>query len=148
MKCLLLVCCTKLAHLVLYAHFSEQAKQTAMLAKKHNLLMQEAERELMGCHYGEIGAILMAKWQLPCELQMLTHHKPFPLEAGEDLQLTTLMHVAHIDGQNISDDQILEVDALVSDDLLTTLGILRGELALDIDNAESMSQEMAEVILL
>lgn len=137
----------KIGHLVLFAHFPEQAEESASLAKERNLLIQEAERELMGCHYGEIGATLMAKWQLPQELQTLTHNQPFPLEAGEDQQLATLMHVAHIYGQNISEHEILEVEALVSDDMLGILGILREELALDMEDAESMSREMAKVIL-
>jgi HD-like signal output (HDOD) protein len=137
----------EIGHLVLYAHFPEHAEESMALAKERNVPIQEAELALMGCHYGEIGATLMAKWELPHELQVLTHNQPFPLEAGEDQRLATLMHVAHIYGQNISELRVPEVESLVSDDMLSILGILREELCLDIEDAESMSREMAKVIL-
>ncbi|MFT4713218.1 MAG: HD-like signal output (HDOD) protein [Candidatus Azotimanducaceae bacterium] len=137
----------EIGRLILYAHFPELAVETATLAKERNVPIQEAELELMGCHYGEIGATLMAKWKLPEELQTLTHNQPFPLEAGEDQQNATLMHVAHIYGQNIAGNKIDVVESLVSDDMLSILGILREELCLDMEDAESMSREMAKVIL-
>ena len=136
-----------IGHLVLYTHFPEQADQCEQLAKSQNLTIQEAEREVLGCHSGDIGATLMAKWELPAELQNLTINQPFPDEAGDNKQIATLMHVAHIYGQNIFDQNLVDVDSLVSDDMLFTIGILRDELNLDMEDAESMSREMARVIL-
>jgi len=137
----------EIGHLVMYTHFPELVDESLKLAQERDLLIQEAEREVMDCHYGEVGAMLMANWELPKHLQTLTHNQPFPDEAEEDQQIAMLMHIAHIYGHGIAEYNLEDVEALVTDEMLFAVGILRDELLLDMEDAESMSREMAKVIL-
>ena len=85
----------EIGHLVLYAEFPELARQTHQLACDSHLSIQQAEKQVLGCHYGEIGARLMQQWCLPDEFQQLTRLQPTPELAEKDLIETALLHIAH-----------------------------------------------------
>ncbi|MCP4433750.1 MAG: HDOD domain-containing protein [Gammaproteobacteria bacterium] len=85
----------EIGHLVLYAKFPELARETSELAKENNMSIDEAEREILGCHYGNIGAKLMEHWKLPASFQTMTNFQPKPDRAPEDQVDTSILHIAH-----------------------------------------------------
>ena len=85
----------EIGHLVLYAEFPNLARETHKVAFDNNMPIQRAEQQVLGCHYGEIGAKLMQQWSLSDDFQHLTRLQPTP-ELAEKHQLeTALLHIAH-----------------------------------------------------
>jgi len=85
----------EIGHLVLYAEFPDLARKTRQVAKENNLPVQQAEQQVLGCHYGEIGAKLMHQWSLPDDFQRMTRLQPTPELAEQDSFETALLHIAH-----------------------------------------------------
>jgi len=85
----------EIGHLVIYAKYPEQAKQAILDSHDGIQSLHEAEQNLLGLHYGQVGARLMAQWQLPVLFQDITNFQPTPTNALEHLLETTLVHVAH-----------------------------------------------------
>ena len=85
----------EIGHLVLYTKFPELARQTIDYAAQHEVTIAEAEQQVLGCHYGEIGAKLMQQWGLADEFINLTRYHPFPLEAKAEQTGAALLHIAH-----------------------------------------------------
>jgi len=71
----------EIGHLVLYSKFPLQALAARQIADQQGKQIHEAEMQLLGCHYGDIGAMLMANWNLPDNLQTLTRNQPVPADA-------------------------------------------------------------------
>jgi HD-like signal output (HDOD) protein len=85
----------EIGHLVLYAKFSEQAREAIQFAQTNELSIELAEQEVFGIHYGDIGAMLMANWGVSAEFQMTTSCQPNPQQATEYQIETGLLHLAH-----------------------------------------------------
>jgi len=85
----------EIGHLVLYTKFSELARQTIQLSLDNNIQIHEAEQQILGCHYGQIGAQIMGKWKLPADFQKLTLFQPTPQDAVEDRKETAILNIAH-----------------------------------------------------
>ncbi len=84
-----------IGHMVLYANFPDLARQAIDRAEQQNLTIHEAELQIQGCHYGDIGAMLMELWQLPEDFQQLVRYQPTPSLAPENWVETALLHIAH-----------------------------------------------------
>ena len=84
-----------IGHLVLYANFPEQAREAFKLVEQQDLTLQQAEQQIQGCHYGDIGAMLMHHWRLPDDFQQMVRYQPTPSLAPENWVETALLHIAH-----------------------------------------------------
>lgn len=85
-----------LGKIVLCAYFSDETTAIVELAKRRNLMMIEAETELLGVGHGEIGRWLLEQWKLPARLiePVALHHVP---HIAREAPLTTaIVHVADI----------------------------------------------------
>ena len=85
----------EIGHLVLYAKFPEQAHLTIQTAEENNLPAHLAEQQVLGRHYGQIGAMLMEQWEFPTEFQLITRYQPTPGEASDLPIETAILHIAH-----------------------------------------------------
>lgn len=85
----------EIGHLVLYGNFAQLARQTIQRAKESNIDLYQAEKEVLGCHYGDIGAMLMEQWKLPHNLQQVTRYQPTPGQAPDSHRETSIVHIAH-----------------------------------------------------
>ncbi len=85
----------EIGHLVLYACFPQQARETNKLAMDSNIPIHQAEQQILGCHYGNIGARLMQHWSLPAYFQTLTNFQPTPAQATENRLETSILHISH-----------------------------------------------------
>lgn len=78
---------------------------------------------MLGCHYGDIGAMLLENWNLPAELQMLVRFHPTPAQAPESRLETALLHLAHAyAGQNIAANP-LDAEALIDKQVWLSIGL-------------------------
>lgn len=85
-----------LGKIVLCAHLPGEFTAIVELAKRRNLLMIEAEMELLGASHGEIGRWLLEQWKLPAKLiePIALHHTP---HLAREAPLTTaIVHLADI----------------------------------------------------
>lgn len=85
-----------LGKIVLCAYLPEEFAAIIELAKKRNLLMLEAEMEILGVTHGEIGRWLLERWKLPAKLiePIALHHAP---HLAREAPLTTaVVHLADI----------------------------------------------------
>lgn len=54
-----------IGHLVMYQAVPEASERALLRAEQEMRPLHEVEKEVIGCHYAEVGAQLMRKWQLP-----------------------------------------------------------------------------------
>jgi HD-like signal output (HDOD) protein len=101
----------EIGHLVLYANFPDKARQTIDFARENQITINQAEQQVLGCHYGKIGAILMQQWKLPKNFQTITQFQPTPEQSNEELIETSIMHIAHAYAHR----QFIESDKEVTD---------------------------------
>jgi len=127
----------EIGHLVLYAEFPHLARKTRQIAKENNLPVQQAEQQVLGCHYGEIGAKLMHQWSLPDDFQRMTRLQPTPELAEQDSFETALLHIAHA----YAHKHAMEVETELND-LITPIAWETGRLT-----PESVEQAMQPALM-
>lgn len=137
----------EIGHLVLYSKFPLQALAARQIAEQQGKAIHEAEMQVLGCHYGDVGAMLMANWNLPETLQSLTRHHPAPGNAGELEVESTLMHLAHACAQSGATDSGLPADTSFDAQILELTGLSQEELENSLGEARSISADMEKVIL-
>ena len=137
----------EIGHLVLYSKFPLQALAARQLAEGQGKQIHEAEMQVLGCHYGDIGAMLMANWNLPDNLQNLTRNQPNPANASELKIESTLMHLAHACAQSGTTDSRDAADTSLDAEIQELTGLSQEELENSLDEARSISADMEKVIL-
>jgi len=136
-----------IGHLVLYSKFPLQALAARQLAETQGKQIHEAEMQILGCHYGDIGAMLMANWKLSDNLQSLTRNQPIPGNASELEIETTLMHLAHACAQSEATDSDTTADNSLDAEIQALTGLSQEELENSLGEARSISADMEKVIL-
>ena len=137
----------EIGHLVLYSKFPLQALAARQIAEDQGKRIHEAEMQVMGCHYGDIGAMLMANWNLPHNLQTLTRNQPAPDGAGDLKIESTLMHLAHACAQGEATESAATADTSIDAQILELTGLSQEELENSLDQARTISADMEKVIL-
>ena len=132
----------EIGHLVLYSKFPLQALAARQLAETQGKQIHEAEMQVMGCHYGDIGAMLMANWNLSETLQTLTRNQPAPANASELEVESTLMHLAHVCAHARATDSGEAADTSLDAEILDLTGLSQAELENSLDEARSISADM------
>jgi HD-like signal output (HDOD) protein len=103
--------------------------------------------KVLGYHYGDIGAMLMANWNLSEKLQSLTRNQPTPDLADENEIEASLMHLAHACAQSITTENRAAADNPIDAEVLAMIGLTQEELENSMDEARSISADMEKVIL-
>jgi len=137
----------EIGHLVLYSKFPLQALAAQKIAQEQGRSIHESELEVLGYHYGDIGAMLMANWNLPDKLQSLTKNQPNPDAASENKIETALMHLAHACARSATTDNRPAADNLIDAEVLAMTGLTQAELEHSMDDARTISADMEKVIL-
>lgn len=84
-----------IGHLVMYQQIPEETRDALELAEDEKIELYQAEREILGFDYAEVGAELMKKLDLPESLRQVTQYHLEPNKAKEDFKLeTTIVHIA------------------------------------------------------
>ncbi len=137
----------EIGHLVLYSKFPLQALAARQLAETQGKQIHEAEMQVLGCHYGDIGAMLMANWNLSDNLQNLTRNQPIPGNAGELEIEATLMHLAHACAHKETTDSASVADTSFDAEIQALTGLSQEDFDNSLDEARSISADMEKVIL-
>jgi len=137
----------EIGHLVLYSKFPLQALAARQIAEDQGKQIHEAEMQVLGCHYGDIGAMLMANWNLPGNLQSLTRNQPIPTAADELKIESTLMHLAHACAHSEVTESAGAADTSFDAEIQALTGLSQEELDNSLDEARSISADMERVIL-
>jgi HD-like signal output (HDOD) protein len=137
----------EIGHLVLYSKFPLQALAAQKMAEDQGRSIHESELKVLGYHYGDVGAMLMANWNLSDKLQSLTRNQPTPDAATENKIETALMHLAHACAQSVTTDNRSAADNPVDAEVLAITGLTQAELEHSMDDARTISAEMEKVIL-
>lgn len=102
-----------LGHLVMYQVEPILAEQAQLKSEQSGVSMHEAERELLGCDYAQVGAALVEKWSLPPRLGHAIAGQIDPTVADAIFrQDAALLHLARVmvDGM----DHKLDSEAIVA----------------------------------
>lgn len=137
----------EIGHLVLYTKFPDLARQSILNARDHNQSIHEAEQHLLGCHYGNIGAKLMARWNLPKSFQLLTQNQPIPLAADEEQKETALLHIAHAYSADQYSDNEKPPAKLIHPDVWEMANTTPENVENSLPTVLSISADMERVIL-
>ncbi len=137
----------EIGHLVLYATLPDLARQTVDITRDRHVSIAEAEQEVLGCHYGQIGARLMQHWQLPQEFQILTQYQPTPQQTAQARRETSLLHIAHACAYKQFIDTAAEVSALVDPVAWEATGLDEESIEPLLGNALKTCAEMEKIIL-
>ena len=132
---------------MLYSKFPLQAIAAQKLAEEQGKQIHEAEMEVLGLHYGDVGAMLMANWNLPQNLQHLTRNQPHPAAVDESQVETALMHLAHACASSETSENGNPADISIDAEIRSLIGISQEELENSLDEARAVSADMEKVIL-
>ena len=106
-----------------------------------------AEQAILGFHYGQMGANLMAQWQLPTNFQVMTYFQPTPSEAPDQQLGIVLLHVAHGYAQHYFADTGQTLEQLISPEAWDTIQLAPGQIQATLEKALQASSEMEKAIL-
>lgn len=99
-----------IGHLVMYQQIPEQTRDALDMAEDEKMKLYQAEREVLGFDYAEVGAELMDKLDLPESLKQVTRYQLEPEKAKDKFKLeTTIVHIAtEITEAAIADKEVTE----------------------------------------
>ena len=137
----------EIGHLVLYTKFPDLARQTRQLAQDNNWPIHQAEEQILGCHYGSIGARLMEKWNLSNSFQNLTRFQPTPLAANDEKVETALLHIAHSYAHKQFINSELEVDEIVDQSIWKIANISKDLVEQSLEAVQGITADMESLIL-
>ncbi|MDJ0834857.1 MAG: HDOD domain-containing protein [Gammaproteobacteria bacterium] len=137
----------EIGHLVLYTKFPELAEQSIDHARENNLSTAEAEQQVLGCHYGEIGAKLMEHWGLSAELINLTRHQPSPQSARQDQTEAAILHIAHAYAHQQFIDPQQDLEDMIDSSIWDMTRLTAESIEASVRSAQTNSAEMEKVIL-
>ena len=136
----------EVGHLIFYAKFPDQAKLAVHIAETEQLPIHEAERRVLGLHYGDIGSMLMMNWGLATEYQTVTRYQPEPQTATSNIVETSLLHIAHgYAHQKVSAGDV-SADSLINAKAWELTGLSPEDVDNLLEMAETISSEMERII--
>ena len=84
-----------IGHLVMVKQIPDQLAAARQQAKSTGAELYRVERELIGCHYGEVGQQLMTLWQLPPSFGEVARYHVEPSGTNECPLEAAIVHIAH-----------------------------------------------------
>ena len=78
------------------AFLHEEYSQIIELSRKENILLFEAEKQVLGATHEDLGYWLAEEWNLPLQLTAAITHHHDPSQAGDHLITASLVHVSDI----------------------------------------------------
>ena len=136
----------EIGHLVLYAKHPELAKRAMDLSLNNQEMLHIAEQKLLGMHYGEIGARLMAQWCLPAHFQDIVHYQPTPDLAREQRRETALLHLVRACAEKAIFGHMSPIEQSVSWEVWETLQLNPEQLADTVEQARTTATEMEKLM--
>jgi HD-like signal output (HDOD) protein len=137
----------EIGHLVIYSKYPEQAKIALESYYEGSHTLHAAEQELLGLHYGQVGAQLMAQWQLPPHFQALTQFQPTPSKAPDFQIETTLLHLAHGYAHQLYLEPDQPLEKLIFPAIWEALNLIPDDIKNCLDKAQQACADLEKMIL-
>lgn len=137
----------EIGHLVLYNALPDLARRAMGVTRDKNVSITDAEQEVMGCHYGQIGARLMQYWQLPEEFQVLTQYQPTPGQSPQVQRETSVLNISHGFAYRQFIDQQAQLDELIDPIAWEATGFSERDVEAILGDALKSCSEMEMIIL-
>ncbi|MEJ2406675.1 MAG: HDOD domain-containing protein [Candidatus Thiodiazotropha sp.] len=127
-----------IGHLVIYTRIPELGRKALLEHRHRGIPLQEAEHEVMGFDYAQVGAALAAQWKLPPLLRSVLAHHLHPDKAEEFRLECALVGLAHTLSEAGSFEEST-IDALLAPNntLLQAAGIEGDQLKAILPEAEN-----------
>ena len=131
----------EIGHLVLCARLPDHAREAIRVSLQSGHPLHEVQHQMLGCHYGDIGAMLLANWELPAELQALVRYHPQPTAAPSQQLETALLHLAHgYAGQDTSSP--VDAGELIDAEIRGMIELSQTEISECLETARAVSVEI------
>lgn len=138
----------EIGHLILFLKRPEQSQHIQCLAEQQDRPVYQLELEILGVHYGQVGQELMAAWNLPVKLQIVTGCQPEPAQAQAFTLETALVHIAHGYANIVGSDTVADqIPNLIDPGVWQTTGLTAESIEMQLDQAGSISAVMEKLIL-
>ena len=125
-----------LGHMVLYLKVPELTAQAKQQTRDTPWERAQAERELIGCDFAQVGGALADAWQLPASFGGAIRHQNQPQRAGDYALEASLLHIAAMLAEGrINGDGSLAYDARIEPFAWLTIGL----------NTDCLSEVLYEV---
>jgi len=82
--------------LILDAYFDEDFTGVIRLVKEKEILIRDAELQLLGFDHAEVGGIVADKWGLPGALTKVIRFHHNPPRANESMRMVAIVHLADV----------------------------------------------------
>lgn len=137
----------EIGHLIIYSKYPAEAKNAIERCAETKQMIHCAEQAILGFHYGQMGANLMAQWRLPAMFQVMAYYQPTPSEAPEQPLGIALLHLAHGYAQHYFANTGQTLEELTSLEAWDTLTLVPGQIQATLEKALQASSEMEQAIL-
>ena len=84
-----------LGHLIMYEQIPEEALNAQRFANDRGLPVDEAEREVLGCDYAQVGGELARRWNLPKTLCSAIEFHVNPKNAPPPALVESIVHIGY-----------------------------------------------------
>ncbi len=137
----------EIGHLVIYSRYPKQARFALESYRDGKQPIHIIEQDLLGLHYGQVGAKLMAQWQLPANFLEITAYQPTPSKAQSYGLETALLHVAHGYAHKnfIGADQGLE--QLIDPEAFKSINLLPDQIESSVETALLTCSDLEKAIM-
>ena len=82
--------------LVLDTYFNEEFTRVVCLVKEKEILVRDAEEELLGFDHAAVGAIVADRWNLPPALIKAIRFHHNPTQANDSMRMVAIVHLADV----------------------------------------------------
>lgn len=137
----------EIGHLVIYSKYPGQAMKAIARSMEGSPMLHVAEQEVLGFHYGQVGARLMAKWRLPHDVQAFTYYQPTPADAPMNPLGTAILHLAHGYAHQLFSGAGQSLEQLIDPDAWIILNLTPEQIEATLEKAVQVSSDMEKVIL-
>lgn len=136
----------EVGHLVLCAKMPDHAREAIRRSLQSGQPLHEIQQQMLGCHYGDIGAMLLGNWQLPEELQALVRYHPVPMSAPGQWLETALLHLAHAYAGQVKANPV-DADELIDAEPRLLIELKQAEINEAVETARGVSQQIGQSLL-
>lgn len=120
---------SEIGHLIMTMQMYAQMLATAELSGQSAIPLHQAEIELLGFHYAEVGGELMKIWRMPDSISLVVQHQLNPQQADPFEIDAAIVHLASIMARmNQGDITANSLPQIVDDDIWTLTGLSPQEL--------------------
>ncbi len=136
----------EIGHLVLCAKMPDHAREAIRQSVQSGEPLHEIQQRMLGCHYGDIGAMLLGTWQLPEEFQALVRSHPVPMSAPDNWLETTLLHLAHAYAGQVTPTPV-DADELIEPEPRLLVELMQSQINEAVVTARIVSQQIGRSLL-